>query len=167
MASQSVTLDTLAADFKQYLTYKPDAHLILAGHADIRGAKEYNMKLSERRVERVKSYLVEHGVSADHLETKAFGEEQNMSEADVRALVEQDPSLGEETRKKVLKNLPTIVLANNRRVDVTLSTTGQQGVRGLPFNAEDAATLIRRSAEETRKAGKPAAKPAPKKAPKP
>ena len=167
LPSQIKTLDSLVSDFTKYLTYRPDAHLILAGHADIRGAKEYNMKLSERRVERVKSYLVEHGVSADHLETKAFGEEQNMSEADVRALVEQDPSLSEETRKKVLKNLPTIVLANNRRVDVTLSTTGQQGVRGLPFNAEDAATLIRRSAEETRKAGKPAAKPAPKKAPKP
>jgi outer membrane protein OmpA-like peptidoglycan-associated protein len=167
LPSQIKTLESLVSDFTKYLTYRPDAHLILAGHADIRGAKEYNMKLSERRVERVKSYLVEHGVPADHLETKAFGEEQNMSEADVRALVEQDPSLSEETRKKVLKNLPTIVLANNRRVDVTLSTTGQQGVRGLPFNAEDAATLIRRSAEETGKTGKPAAKPAPKKAPKP
>jgi outer membrane protein OmpA-like peptidoglycan-associated protein len=167
LPSQIKTLDALVSDYKQYLPYKPDAHLILAGHADIRGAKEYNLKLSERRVERVKSYLVEHGVPADHLETKALGQEQNMSAADVKALVEQDTTLTEETRQKVLKNLPTIVLANNRRVDVTLSTTGQQGVRGLPFNAEDAATLIRRGAEENKKAGKPAAKPAPKTAPKP
>ena len=167
LPSQIKTLDALVSDFKQYRTYKPDAHLILAGHADIRGTKEYNLKLSERRVDRVKSYLVEHGVLADHLETKALGEEQNMSEAEVKALIEQDTTLTEATRQKVLKNLPTIVLANNRRVDVTLSTTGQQGVRGLPFNAEDAATLIRRGAEETKKAGKPAAKPAPKKTPKP
>ena len=167
LPSQIKTLDTLVSDFKKYLTYRPDAHLIMAGHADIRGTRQYNMKLSERRVERVKSYLVEHGVPADHLETKALGDEHNMTAAEVKALVEQDTTLSEETRQKVLKNLPTIVLANNRRVDVTLSTTGQQGVRGLPFNAEDASTLIRRSAEENKKAAKPAAKPAPKKAPKP
>jgi outer membrane protein OmpA-like peptidoglycan-associated protein len=167
LPSQQKTLDALVSDFTRYLTFKPDAHLILAGHADIRGTKEYNMKLSERRVERVKSFLVEHGVPADHLETKALGEEHNMTAEEVKALVEQDTTLSDETRRKVLKNLPTIVLANNRRVDVTLSTTGQQGVRGLPFNAEDASTLIRRGVEETKKTGKPAAKPAPKPAPKP
>src|SRR5262249_53589663 len=56
--SQAATLDTLASDFQQYLKYRPEAHLILEGHADVRGAKDYNMKLSERRVERTKSYLV-------------------------------------------------------------------------------------------------------------
>ena len=161
--SQIKTLDALVKDFTRYLTFKPEAHLILAGHADIRGTKEYNQKLSQRRVDRVKNYLVEHGVPADHIDTKALGEEQNMSPAEVKAMIEQDQTLSEETRKKVLKNLTTIALANNRRVDVTLSTTGQQGVRGLPFNAEDAATLIRRGVEETKK---PAAKPAPKAAPK-
>jgi len=163
LPSQLKTLDNLVKDFSRYLTYKPEAHLILAGHADIRGTKEYNQKLSQRRVDRVKNYLVEHGVAADHIDTQALGEEQNMSPAEVKAMIEQDKTLSEDTRKKVLKNLTTIALANNRRVDVTLSTTGQQGVRGLPFNAEDAATLIRRSAEETKK---PATKKVPAK-PKP
>jgi len=166
LPSQIKTLDALVSDFTKYLTYRPDAHLILAGHADIRGSKEYNQKLSERRVERVKSYLVEHAIPADHIDTKALGFEHNMTAAEVKALVEQDTTLNETTRQKVLKNLPTIVLANNRRVDVTLSTTGEQGVRGLPFNAEDATTLIRRGAEEGKKTGKPAAKPAAKPAPK-
>ena len=167
LPSQIKTLDALVSDFTKYLNYKPDAHLIMAGHADIRGSREYNLKLSERRVERVKSYLVEHGVPGDHLDTKALGDEHNMTAAEVKTLIEQDTTLSDETRQKVLKNLPTIVLANNRRVDVTLSTTGQQGVRGLPFNAEDASTLIRRGVEENKKTSKPAAKPAPKKAPKP
>jgi len=35
-----------------------------------------------------------------------------------------------------------LVLANNRRVDVTLSTTGQQSVRRYPFNAKDFLALI-------------------------
>ena len=102
-------------------------------------------------MERVKTYLVEHGVPADHLDTKALGDEHKMTSAEVKALIEQDTTLSDETRQKILKNLPTIVLANNWRVDVTLSTTGQQGVRGLPFNAEDASTLIRRSVEENKR----------------
>ncbi|HET7105460.1 MAG TPA: OmpA family protein [Candidatus Acidoferrum sp.] len=168
LPSQIKTLDALVSDFTKYLAYRPDAHLILAGHADIRGSKEYNQKLSERRVERVKSYLVEHAIPADHIDTKALGFEHNMTAPEVKALVEQDTTLNDATRQKVLKNLPTIVLANNRRVDITLSTTGEQGVRGLPFNAEDATTLIRRGAEEGKKTGKPAAaKPAPKKPTKP
>jgi hypothetical protein len=35
-----------------------------------------------------------------------------------------------------------MVLANNRRVDVTLSTTGQQSTRLYPFNAKDFLALI-------------------------
>jgi outer membrane protein OmpA-like peptidoglycan-associated protein len=50
----------LAADFRRYLTFKPDAHLILGGHADPRGTPEYNKGLTERRVERTKSGESDH-----------------------------------------------------------------------------------------------------------
>jgi outer membrane protein OmpA-like peptidoglycan-associated protein len=60
--SQEQDLDHLATDFKSYLTFKPDAHLTLTGHADVRGSDEYNQKLSERRVARTKQFLVEQGV---------------------------------------------------------------------------------------------------------
>jgi outer membrane protein OmpA-like peptidoglycan-associated protein len=162
LESQQKRLDSLASDFLQYLKYKSDAKLILTGHADKRGPAAYNLKLSERRVESVRHYLVEHGVPADHFETKALGEEQNLTADQVKALVEQSTTLSDETKQKILKNLPTIVLANNRRVDLTLSTTGQQSVLGLPFNAEDAAELISRTPPPPK-----GAKPAPKKTPKP
>jgi outer membrane protein OmpA-like peptidoglycan-associated protein len=168
LASQAATLDALAENYKQYLTYKPDAHLILGGHADIRGAKEYNQLLSDRRVERAKSYLIEKGVPADHLDTKAYGAEQNMTDDEVKKLLEDDTELTAAEKAQFLKNLLTIRLANNRRVDVTLSTTGEQSVRRFPFNAHDALTLMsRKGGEGTSKA--PAAKtPAAKKpAPKP
>ena len=71
-------------------------------------------------------------------------------------LVEQHPNLAEEQRNKILKNLQTTTLAQNRRVDITLSRTGQQSVRQFPFNAEDALTLIN---------PKERAKPEPKKKP--
>jgi outer membrane protein OmpA-like peptidoglycan-associated protein len=159
--SQAATLDSLASDFLQYLKYRPDAHLTLQGHADIRGAKEYNIKLSERRVERTKSYLVEKGVPADHLQTQAFGFEKNMTDAEVKAQIEADPDLSAAEKQKILKNLLTVRLASNRRVDVTLSTTGEQSVRRFPFNSRDALTLLSRSGGEKGKAKTPA--PAPKK----
>jgi outer membrane protein OmpA-like peptidoglycan-associated protein len=165
LASQQKTLDALASDYKQYLTYKPDARLILEGHADVRGAKDYNAKLSQRRVDRTKSYLVEHGVPADHIETKAHGLEKNLSADEVKKLIEEDTDLSVPDRQKILKNLQTVVLANNRRVDVTLSTTGEMSVRRFPFNAADALTLISRTGGETTK--KKAAAPAPPKKAKP
>jgi outer membrane protein OmpA-like peptidoglycan-associated protein len=165
LPSQSATLDALASDFKQYLVYRPAAHLILEGHADIRGAKDYNVKLSERRVERTKSYLVEHGVPADHLETRAFGFEKNMTSEEVKKLVDEDTELTPADRKKIVANLLTVRLANNRRVDVTLSTTGEQSVRRFPFNAKDALSLLSRKGGETEKPV--TAAPAPKKKTKP
>jgi len=164
LASQAATLDTLATDFLQYLTYKPDAHLILGGHADVRGGKDYNQLLSERRVKRAENYLIEKGVPADHLETKAYGMEENMSEEQVKKLLEDDPDLTAAEKQKFLRNLLTIRLANNRRVDVTLSTTGEQSVRRFPFNAHDALTLLSRKVEGAGEAKKPAArKPAARK----
>jgi len=171
LASQAATLDSLAADFKTYLTYRPAAYLTLEGHADVRGAKDYNMKLSERRVERAKSYLIEKGVPADKLQTKAFGFEHNMTSEEVKALLEADPNLTPAEKQKLIKNLLTVRLANNRRVDVTLSTTGEQSVRQFPFSAKDALTLLSRGGGEKTKAPaagaksktaepkKPAAKP--------
>src|SRR5947207_16004623 len=93
LSSQAVTLDSLAADYQEYLKFRPAAHLILEGHADSRGAKEYNMKLSERRVERARSYLVEKGVPADHLEVKAFGFEKNMTSHELKKLLAENRDL--------------------------------------------------------------------------
>lgn len=162
LASQAGTLDSLAADYQQYLKYRPAAHLILEGHADSRGAKDYNMKLSERRVERARSYLVEKGVPADHLEVKAFGFEKNMTSDEVKKLLDADSSLAPAEKQKLVKNIDTVRMANNRRVDVTLSTTGEESVRQFPFNAKDALTLLSRGGPTQGKAKAPAAKTPPK-----
>ena len=140
--SQEKILLALAQDFTKYLTYKPDAHLILGGHADERGSEEYNKGLTERRVERTKSFLVEHGVLATAIETRSFGKDDNLTAEQVKQLMDQDPDLSPEDRKQMLSNLRVMVLANNRRVDVTLSTTGEQSIRRYPFNAKDYLALI-------------------------
>lgn len=140
--SQADILTTLAQDFTNYLKYKPDAHLILSGHADTRGSEEFNKKLTERRVERTKQFLVEHGVPADHFELKAFGEDHQLTADEVKAQMADNPDLSADERQKMLDNLRVLVLANNRRVDVTLSTTGQKSIRRYPFNAKDFLALI-------------------------
>ncbi len=169
LPSQQDTLTTLATDFKQYLTYKPGTKLILEGHADVRGTKEYNQALSERRVARTKSYLAEQGVPADSIETRALGQEQNLTSEQVKKLIQEDTQLTPAERQKLIKNLLTVRLANNRRVDVTLSTTGEQSVRQFPFNAKDALSLMSRGAGTAKTGAKQApkagAKPAPKKTP--
>jgi outer membrane protein OmpA-like peptidoglycan-associated protein len=142
LESQADILKALAEDYKNYLKYMPDAHLILSGHADPRGTPAYNKKLTERRVERTKSFLAEHGVPADHFELKAFGQEDQLTAEEIKEQMANNPELSAEERQKMLRNLPLLVLANNRRVDVTLSTTGQQSVRRYPFNARDFLILI-------------------------
>ncbi len=147
--SQEKVLQALAKDFVRYLTFKPEAHLILEGHADRRGPVDYNKQLTDRRVERSKSYLVEHGVPAANIETRSVGKEDNLTEAQVKQLIDQNPDLTPEERQKIDANLLVIVMANNRRVDISLNTTGQQSVRRYPFNARDSLTLLSPKGGET------------------
>jgi len=169
IASQRKILDSLANDFKTYLVSKPDAHLILEGHADIRGSDTYNQALSERRVARVKSYLVEQGVPDSSIETKAYGKERNLTLEEVKQSVMNNTELTTEERKREMTRIQVIKLASNRRVDVTLKSAGttETSVRQFPFNATDALTLIggRESEMKAAKAARAAKKPAPKKAP--
>jgi len=159
LASQEKTLSTLAGDFRTYLQSKPDARLTLEGHADPRGSVEYNQGLSQRRVDRVKRFLVEQGVPAANIQTQAFGKQENLTDTQVKDAVERNPELSPEERQRVLNNMRTIILASNRRVDITLSNAGQasrESLRQYPFNAADSLTLLKE--DRTRKTTGPVAK---------
>ena len=143
--SQQAALTSVADAFKKYLESKPDAHLTLVGHADERGPNGYNKDLSDRRAEITKNFLVAQGVPADHLETEGLGDDQNLTADQVKQLVEQNPELSDEERQKALVKLDNLVLANNRRVDIALSTTGQESAHQYPFKAEDFPALVDRN----------------------
>jgi outer membrane protein OmpA-like peptidoglycan-associated protein/opacity protein-like surface antigen len=141
--SQQEILRTLASDFKKYLEIKPGTRLTLVGHADPRGSVELNKALTDRRVERSKSFLVEQGVPAANIETQSLGKQDLLTPAQVREQMENNPDLTPGDRRRLLgADFQGIVMAQNRRVDVVLSTTGQQSVRQYPFNAKDAHTLL-------------------------
>jgi len=145
VASQQAMLTSVADAFKKYLVNQPNAHLTLIGHADTRGPEDYNKALSERRAEVAKNFLIDQGISAEQLETQGLGEDQNLTEDQVKQLIEQNPQLSDEERQKAFARLQTLALANNRRVDITLSTTGQESARQYPFNAEDFPALVNRN----------------------
>jgi outer membrane protein OmpA-like peptidoglycan-associated protein/opacity protein-like surface antigen len=142
LVSQEKTITTLATDFKRYLELKPDAYLTLTGHADVRGSVAYNQALSERRVTRTKLLLVEQGVPEAKIKLLGLGKEDDLTSAQVEEAVKQNPELTAADREKLLNKLPVIVLAKNRRVDISLSTTGQKSTRWYPFNAADALILL-------------------------
>lgn len=64
------TLDRLA----QLIQAGGEGRITVEGHTDSRGDDAYNQRLSERRAEAVKAYLVQQGVSADRLATLGLGE---------------------------------------------------------------------------------------------
>jgi len=63
------------AKHAEYLVSHPDARVVLEGHADERGTREYNMALGERRAKAISRYLTIQGVAASQIETVSFGEE--------------------------------------------------------------------------------------------
>lgn len=59
----------------QYLLTHPNLLLILEGHADERGSREYNIALGEQRSKSVARMMVAQGVPLNQLEEVSYGEE--------------------------------------------------------------------------------------------
>ena len=50
-------------------------NVVLEGHADERGTREYNLALGERRANAAKDYLMTYGVSANRISVISYGKE--------------------------------------------------------------------------------------------
>lgn len=79
-------------------TLDTDQTLVIEGHADAVGTRDYNRQLSRERADAVRGYLVEKGVSPDKIVTLGKGEEEPVA-----------PNADPEGR------------ANNRRVEIVIS----------------------------------------------
>jgi OmpA family/PEGA domain len=136
--SQAEALGKLADAFKKYVSYDANAKLVVEAHADVRGGKKYNQGLSERRAARVKDYLVSQGVPASAVEAKAYGEDEEMSKADVQGLEEKNPTPPPKARAKATM---ADWLAYNRRVDISLEPAGLKSSQYYPHGAADSGIL--------------------------
>jgi peptidoglycan-associated lipoprotein len=97
MATDSALIKTIYFDFDQsvlgeealtslraharLLRENPDRSMIIEGHADERGSREYNLALGQSRAEVVRSFLLTQGVHARQIETVSYGEEKPESTA--------------------------------------------------------------------------------------
>lgn len=62
-----------------FLMNNPNQNVVLEGHADERGTREYNLGLGERRSKQVATYLQLKGVSAAQIDVVSYGEEKPLS----------------------------------------------------------------------------------------
>ena len=59
----------------QWLAQYPNTRVIVEGHADERGTRDYNLALGERRANSAKNYLISVGVDASRIQTVSYGKE--------------------------------------------------------------------------------------------
>ena len=58
-----------------HLRQNPSHNVILEGHCDERGSREYNLALGERRALAARTYLIGLGIASERTQTKSYGEE--------------------------------------------------------------------------------------------
>ena len=68
------TADKKLDEVVDFAAHHPESNLAVTGYTDCTGSKAYNLKLSEKRAESVKAYLVGKGVAADRISIKGEGE---------------------------------------------------------------------------------------------
>src|SRR5688572_9539779 len=77
MDSSELTQQSIATLEKraQWLRVYPQYTYLVAGHADERGTREYNIALGARRAQAVRDYLASRGVQAHRMRTISYGKE--------------------------------------------------------------------------------------------
>ena len=58
-----------------WLRENTNVNVVIEGHADERGTREYNLALGERRANAAKDYLMTYGISADRISVISYGKE--------------------------------------------------------------------------------------------
>jgi OOP family OmpA-OmpF porin len=80
--------DTLSSEARQILdanamaliNQRANATFEVAGHTDSIGSDAYNLRLSQRRADSVRSYLVQQGVDANRMSAVGYGESQPVAD---------------------------------------------------------------------------------------
>lgn len=116
-------LDRLVKVLKE----NPNITIELSAHCDYRGRAEYNENLSQRRAESVVRYLTEHGIEAERLTAKGYGESQPKTVS--KKMAEKYPFLHENdvlTEEFILKLQPEqqeVCNSLNRRTEFRVLRT--------------------------------------------
>ncbi len=66
----------------QWLNQYPQYSIVIEGHADERGTREYNLALGARRASATRDYLTQRGVAANRMRTLSYGKERPVAVCD-------------------------------------------------------------------------------------
>ena len=84
-ATNSSQLTTASRDTlrKQatYLRKNKSPNVVLEGHADERGTREYNLALGEKRANAARDYLLTYGISGKRISVISYGKEKPVNSA--------------------------------------------------------------------------------------
>jgi peptidoglycan-associated lipoprotein len=64
-----------------YLRKNKNLSVVIEGHADERGTREYNLALGERRANAAKDYLMTYGISGKRISVISYGKEKPVNPA--------------------------------------------------------------------------------------
>ena len=73
-----------------WLKANPDYAIIIEGHADEQGTREYNIALGARRADSVKNYLIAQGISGSRMQTVSYGKERPIATCSEEACYNQN-----------------------------------------------------------------------------
>lgn len=68
----------------EYMTHKKSARIEISGHTDNVGKKKANLKLSQKRADAVKKYLVSKGIDASRIDAVGYGDEKPVASNDTK-----------------------------------------------------------------------------------
>ena len=132
----------------QILNDYPDYSLSIAGHTDSKGADDYNLRLSYERAASARQYMLDHGIPAERIESRGYGE-----------------------TKPIATNATPAGQALNRRVDFDPYLTGEANAAEVKYGPAPTVSEIKAAGEKlpgkkTTGTGAPRSRKAPvKKAP--
>ena len=83
----------------EYLKANPTERILVEGHCDERGTRDYNLALGEKRAEAIRVQLVRQGVDRRRIKTKSFGKERP-------AMLGASPEAWAKNRRTVIRRIP-------------------------------------------------------------
>ena len=81
-----MTLNRQAA----FLNVNPTLVIVVEGHADERGTREYNLALADRRATAVRDYLLAKGLNSARVRTVSYGKERPAAEGSTESVWEKN-----------------------------------------------------------------------------
>jgi peptidoglycan-associated lipoprotein len=73
-----------------WLKANPDYAIIVEGHADEQGTREYNIALGARRADSVRNYLIAQGIAGNRMQTVSYGKERPIATCSDEACYSQN-----------------------------------------------------------------------------